>query len=170
MDGQLNGMCLKKVRDSKLDQLNHIMDCWEVHGCACQEVDINLTALPGSKWMTLWFWFDPWDIRTTRSHNTHEHISLPQQGGTTIILGMELCYYATEVEDDFRRLGRWFSLQIHCAPTHISRLISVYNQGYTKPKYLGTTYQQHIQYFQTNNLNSTPRDLFKDNFLLQIGK
>lgn len=170
MGAQLNNVAGNKSRDKKVDIINHLIDRWDVQGGCFQEVGINWNKAERGHNMTSWFKFDRRELRTNTSHNVNENITFAQQGGVAQFICKELSQYARETEPDFRGLGRWCSWLLYSNPSHKTRVVAAYNVGKNTSEYLGTIYQQHLRYIQHRQWNTTPRNLFRSDFLTAISR
>ena len=167
---QLNGMASRPVRERKVSEITEIIRKYDLNGFCAQELGTNFSALPSHE--TFADFFLPslqGQLRGTTAHNKHgPAVARHQQGGCGILLLDEAMEYARRPQDDFRNLGRWTSFQFYANPEHQCRIVSFYQLCSTKPKGLETVYQQTCTYIDENNLDTTPRELFLQDFLRQI--
>jgi hypothetical protein len=170
MGAQLNSISSSESRDRKVTDIDRIMDDWEVQAGCFQEVGVNWSATGYNRNMSSWFRLKNQEIRTHTAHNIHENIEAAQQGGVGQFVCKELASYARETEADFRGLGRWSSWLLYANPSHKTRVITAYNLGNRKSNYLGTIYQQHLRYIQLHDINSTPYELFMEDFTTAISQ
>jgi len=114
-------------------------------------------------------WFDEdRRVKAAAAYNKHGYESTHLPGGTGLLAMWELIPYIRSNPGDFRGLGRWQSWSIYSAPSHKTRVVVFYAPGRSKPRGLKTCYQQHLTYIQENDLDTTPRKMFEDDFLLAL--
>ena len=77
----------------------------------------------------------------------------------------EILPYAKKSGSDFRNLGRWSWYLLEGSPTHRTHGVSAYQVGKSEAKRFGRVYQQHLRYIQHKGLDTTPRDLFREDLL-----
>ena len=171
MNCQVNGLASKDARERKIREILQLKNKFEINGVSLQEVGLNFRTLPSS--MTLHSFFNSARVDMRSSSAVNEHI--PQQikkrhlqGGCGIVLFDEMLQYAREPQDDFRHLGRWTSFSFWANPEHKVRVVSAYQVGKSKPRGLETVYQQQMAYIRENDLQVTPRELFRQDFTRQL--
>jgi hypothetical protein len=81
LGGQLNSASSTEVRTRKVDNLQQLINNWEVQGGGLSEVGINWSTYPSSANLASWFKDEIPDMRTHTAHNTHEKVSHHQPGG-----------------------------------------------------------------------------------------
>jgi len=162
MGGQLNSASTAEVRDRKITEISKIVDDWDVHACAFQEMGVNWSMLPSSARLASWFKHErPCKAFTSWNDWPEERISKHQQGGCGIVVFKDMMQYTRgQGKGDFRRLGRWASWLFYATPDHRFRIVSAYNPGTSKPKGHGRIYQQHLRHIQEKGLDTTPLRMF----------
>ena len=166
MGGQLNSASTKEVRDIKIAQIETIWDKYDVDLSCFQEICQNWSAFPPSYRLSSWFKATRL-VKAHTSHNTNpgENVGKYQPGGCGMVAMGSIQQYIRKSCSDFRHLGRWDSWLIYATPTHRTRVVTAYNVGRGSPKGVATVYQQTLRYIQNNDLDTTPRELFKIDFL-----
>ena len=167
---QLNGMALRPVRERKVREITQIIQKYDLNGFCAQEIGTNFSALPfHQKFADFFLPGLQGKLRSSTAHNKHGPAEARhQQGGCGILVMGEALEYARRAQDDFRNLGRWTSFQFYANPEHKCRIISFYQLCSSKPKGLETVYQQTCTYIDENDLDTTPRDLFLQDFIRQL--
>jgi hypothetical protein len=74
LGGQLNSASSTEVRTRKVDDLQRLINDWEVQGRGLSKVGINWSTYPSSANLASWFKDEILDMRTHTAHNTHEKV------------------------------------------------------------------------------------------------
>jgi hypothetical protein len=90
LGGQLNSASSTEVRTCKVDDLQRLINDWEVQGRGLSEVGVNWSTYPSSANLASWFKYEIPDMHTHTAHNTHEKVSHHQPGGTITFSCREL--------------------------------------------------------------------------------
>ena len=90
LGGQLNSASSTEVRTRKVEDLQWLINNWEVQGGGLSEVGVNWSTYPSSANLASWFKDEIPDMRTHTACNTHEKVSHHQPGGTATFSCREL--------------------------------------------------------------------------------
>lgn len=164
---QLNSMVTSTVKNRKARELEYVVKKYEIQFVGLGEVGVNWLLAHRKRLLSLL----P-DLglkaKSRTAHNTHERISVHQQGGVgTIVLG-ELITYYKKGANDFRHLGRWTSFLLQSVQGHRTRIVQAYAVRPQRSEQFGSVYQQHLRYLQTNGFDVHPRELFESDLLWQL--
>jgi hypothetical protein len=96
LGGQLNSASSTEVRTRKVEDLQWLINNWEVQGGGLSEVGVNWSTYPSSANLAPWFKDEIPDMHTHTAHNTHEKVSHHQPGGTATFFCRELVRYAKQ--------------------------------------------------------------------------
>lgn len=165
---QLNGMVTQTVKNRKARELEFIIKKYEIQFIGLGEVGVNWLLAHSKRLLSLLPDLGL-QAKSRTSHNTHEKISVHQQGGVgTIVLGELMAYYK-QGANDFRNLGRWTSFLLQSIQGHRTRIVQAYAVRPQRSEQFGSVYQQHLRYLQLNGFGSVhPRDLFDSDLLWQL--
>ena len=166
--GQLNSASSQEVSDSKIDEINWVVDEWDLQLGGFSEVGVNWKKYPSSYNFASWFGAER-NVRAITCHNTNDcsekSISRHQPGGIALMAMKEAHGYVKKKCPNFRGLWRWLSWLCYVDPAHPFRIVVAYNVGRPKPKGVCTMYQQTLMYIQEHDLDTNPRRLFEVDFL-----
>jgi hypothetical protein len=161
-------MVTKTVKNRKARELEYIVKKYEIQFIGLGEVGVNWLMACRKRLLSL---LPDLGLRakSRTSHNSHERISIHQQGGVgTIVLG-ELMTFYKKGANDFRCLGRWASFLLQSVQGHRTRIVQAYAVRPQRSEQVGSVYQQHLRYLQNNGFNDVhPRDLFESDLLWQL--
>ena len=103
-------------------------------------------------------------IRLVKSFNTLEtkNIGDTQRGGTATIINNVLTTYVKDTGTDHTHLGRWSWFCLEGEPGHSTRVITAYAPYGSNASGVLTYLKQAKRYIQNNNLNTTPKEMFRE--------
>lgn len=109
------------------------------------------------------------EARCSTAHNKNERHGIHQQGSVGMLILGELISYYKKGSKDFRNLGRWDSCILQAKQHHRTWLVQVYGVRPERSQKIGSVYQQHLRYIQTNlDYDVSPRDLFESDLVWQL--
>jgi hypothetical protein len=134
-----------------LDKAKEINDELEANIVAHLEHKINSAHKENINGMGQMFNGGEAEIRSLCGHNVHVNIGQTQQGGTAMLLHGSLIdqYDFEESGKDDTGLGRWVVMVFHGVEGIKMRVVCGYNTCIARPTARCSTYQQHRQYFIT---------------------
>ena len=114
----------------------------------------------------------PWEhIRTSTAYNRKEFTGRAQYGGTAMICFDQLAHRASGTGADNRGLGRWSWIMFRGKNNTNTRIISAYQPNVILySENLGSVYKQHERHLLSNNIDSDPVDVFRDDLCKAISQ
>jgi hypothetical protein len=152
---QMGGCASAEVREFKIAATKKLIHKYNINLCLFMEVNFNWTKVNSSANLALWFHKEEREMQCTNAHNTQEfddHFGKHQPRGTRMVCRHKFLQYPRKPSADPKGLGRWCLWPFFCNPTHVTRIVVVYQPCSSKVEGLKTVYQQHVRYIQERGL------------------
>ena len=166
----VNGLATTRSRNDKVQKTHDLLSKYDANGLAFCEVGLDCRALRAHETLPSLLQLKCISKSTLASNRRDPVMGKAKQGGCAVVALGEICQYVkiTKGGNDHRDLGRWASIILQAHQGQRTRIVSAYNVGTPKPKWLGTVYQQHLRCIQTDNLEASPRELMRRDFIAQL--
>jgi len=157
------------TNDSKNDSIREFINGTQADIVGMVEMGICWHQLPMKDrlWERTRGWFE--SLKVTAAYNRHDkHTPTVQWGGTSLWSLNNAAHRVFDSGDDPSGLGRWSWTRYQGRSNITLRVISAYHPcASTGPL---TVYSQHQNYFDKENIDGCPRNLFTMHLLTEITK
>ena len=164
MSININCLSVWKRYNYKAEQLRWAMHKFKVDSMGLQEVGVNWKNFTTSNLLASLLRQGSNPIRSVKSFNTLEtkNIGDTQRGGTATIINDALTTYVKDTGTDHTHLGQWSWYCLEGEPEHSTRVVTAYAPCGSNASGVSTYFKQAKRYIQNNNLNTTPKKMFRE--------